>query len=262
MTDDIIPHQIIILVSILGSILCIYASCISIIGGLFSILATVLTVVLGTNTLRHVGKYSLGTGVPSIVYMLTAVGLVSLISGLALSFTLDLNILFPIFSLIIAVILGFIISMMCKYIFKIQVEILTKSFILIALSTMLSILAMSTLIVSSFDSILIYRNVVENGLVILFMIITVMAIQNPYNSCMGPNEDQIRTLSLSLANAFLMLIIVSLTSILFNSYWYVYLIVSILGWIVFISKYFKYTKQQAASVRWSGLWPLNDGEDV
>lgn len=89
-----------------------------------------------------------------------------------------------------------------------------------------------------------------------------MAIQNPYNSCMGPNEDQIRTLSLSLANAFLMLIIVSLTSILFNSYWYIYLIVSILGWIVFIKKYFKYTKQQAASVRWSGLWPLNDGEEV
>ena len=155
MADDLIPSQIIILSSIVGGLICIALSSIPVVGGIFSIIATILGVICGTNTLRHIGKYSLGTGVPSIVYMLTAAGL-------------------------------------------------------------------------------------------------------PYNSCMGPNEDQYRTLSLSLSNAFLMLIIISIISILNSSYWYIYIIISIIGWLVSFKLYIKYTKQQAALIKWSGLWPNND----
>ena len=122
-------------------------------------------------------------------------------------------------------------------------------------------MAMSTLVLSSSDANMIYHYVIENGLIILFMIITVMAIQNPYNSCMGPNEDQYRTLSLAIANAFLMLMVISIISVVSNGYWYVYLVISLIGWIISIRKYFQYTKQQAASVRWYGLWPKNDEEE-
>ncbi|WP_455645315.1 tetrahydromethanopterin S-methyltransferase subunit MtrC [Methanosphaera sp.] len=262
MADDLIPSQIIILVSVILGTISIYLSSISIIGGIFSIIATVLAVVMGTNTLRHIGKYSLGTGIPSIIYMLTACSLVSVIAGLFISLILNQTILFPILSLIIAVIVSLIISLICKVIFKIQVEILPRSFMLIALAATLSIVAMSTLIVSTSDTIAIYNHVIKNGLIILLMIITVMAIQNPYNSCMGPNEDQYRTLSLSMSNAFLMLIVISIISLLNNAYWYIYLIIAFLGWLITIRQYFKYTKQQAASVRWSGLWPNSDEGDL
>lgn len=258
MADDLIPHQVIVLVAIIGGLICIYASCLPIIGGIFSIIATVLGIVYGTNTLRHVGKYSLGTGVPSIVYMLTAAGLVSAISGIMLSLLFKQYLLYPIFGLIMAVICASVISLMCIHIFKIQVEILTKSFISITLATVLSIIGMSTLLVASCDVSLIYDNVIKNGLVIILMILTVMAIQNPYNSCMGPNEDQYRTLSLSFSNAFLMLSVISIVSMLNASYWYIYLVISLIGWLVSIRKYFKYTKQQAASIKWSGLWPNDD----
>ena len=237
MADDLIPHQIITLVSLAGGLICIYASNISSIGGIFSIIATILGVVYGTNTLRHVGKYSLGTGVPSIVYMLTACGLISSIVGISLSLFVDQSMLFPIISVVIAGLIGLSISLICKYVFNIQVEILSS------------------------DANMIYHYVIENGLIILFMIITVMAIQNPYNSCMGPNEDQYRTLSLAIANAFLMLMVISIISVVSNGYWYVYLVISLIGWIISIRKYFQYTKQQAASVRWYGLWPKNDEEE-
>ena len=258
MADDLIPSQIIILSSIVGGLICIALSSIPVVGGIFSIIATILGVICGTNTLRHIGKYSLGTGVPSIVYMLTAAGLVSMICGVMISRIINQNLLYPIFSMIIALIIAFVISLMCTHIFKIQVEILRKSFITLTIATVISIIGMSTLIVSSSDIMLIYSNVIKNGLIIILMILSVMAIQNPYNSCMGPNEDQYRTLSLSLSTAFLMLIIISIISILNSSYWYIYIIISIIGWLVSFKLYIKYTKQQAALIKWSGLWPNND----
>jgi tetrahydromethanopterin S-methyltransferase subunit C len=88
-----------------------------------------------------------------------------------------------------------------------------------------------------------------------------MAIQNPYNSCMGSNEDQYRTLSLACSNAFLMLMVSSIISMLNTQYWILYLLISLIGWVIFFRQYVFYTKQQAASVRTFGLWPRDDGDD-
>lgn len=260
MADDLIPQQIITIVSIIGSLICIYLSGFAY-GGIFSIIAATLAVILGTNTLRYIGKYSLGTGIPSIIYMLTASGLIALLVGLSLSLSLNQHMLMPIFAIIFAVLIALVISLLCRYLFKIEVEILTVSFIKISVASTLSVLSMSSLIANGYDAMLILNSVVNNGMVIFLMFATVMAIQNPYNACMGPNEDQYRTLSLALANVFLFLSIISLISMLNTTLWYVYLTVSILGWIISIYKYFQYTSMQAASVKWSGLWSNNDEGD-
>ena len=261
MADDLIPNQIITLVSIIVGLLFIYGSGFSVVGGIFAILSSFLATIFGTNTLRHVGKYSLGTDVPSIVYMLTAVALVSYISGMIVAFYLKLPILFPITSIIIAAILALIISLICKHIFDIQVELLSKSFISIAVASSLLMISLSTLIAQTWNPTVIYETVIQNGIIILLMIMSVMAIQNPYNSCMGPNEDQIRTLALSGSNAFIMLMITSIISLLNTKYWILYLVLSVAGWLFCFRQYVKYTKQQAASVRRYGLWPTDDGDE-
>lgn len=261
MAEDLIPKQIIMLVTIVGGLLCIYGSQLTLIGGILAIVASVLATIYGTNTLRHVGKYSLGTGVPSITYMLAAVALVSYVAALILSIYLNLPILFPILAMVIVIMLSFIVSLICKYIFKIQVEILHKSFMSISIATLLLLVAMSSLIAQTYSSSVIYEKVIQNGIILLIMIMAVMAIQNPYNSCMGPNEDQYRTLSLSCSNAFLMLMITSIISMLNTQYWIVYLLISLIGWMIFFRKYVIYTKQQAASIRSFGLWPMDDGDD-
>lgn len=260
MADDLIPSPIIVLVSIIGSLICIYLSPLNY-GGIFSIIATALSVVLGTNTLRYIGKYSLGTGIPSIIYMLTASGLVSFIVGLTLSSTIGQPLLMPIIALLVAAIIALIISIICRYIFKIEVEILTASFVKISIASMLAILSSSSLIATGIDTTLILNSVISNGIIIFLMFAIVMSIQNPYNACMGPNEDQYRTLSLALANIFLFLSIMSIISSLNSRVWYIYLVISISGCIISLYKYFKYTKMQAASVRWSGLWSNNDEGD-
>ena len=261
MSDDLIPNQIITIVAIVGSLICVYASNINIVGGILTIISTVLATVYGTNTLRHVGKYSLGTGVPSIVYMLAAVGLVSYIAGMTLSFCLNQQLLFPIISLIFAVIIAYIVSLICKFIFNIQVEILSKSFISISVASMFAMLSMSAFIAQTYNPSIIYDLVVKNGLIILIMICSVMSIQNPYNSCMGPNEDQYRTLSLSVANAFLMLIVLSILSLITTQYWMLYLVISVICWFAFFRQYVVYSKHQAASIKRYGLWPNDDGEN-
>ena len=261
MAEDLIPYQIIMFTTIIVGLLCIYASDLHVIGGILVIIASVLTTAYGTNTLRHIGKYSLGTGVPSIIYMLTAVSLVGYISAMMLSLYLNISMLFPILALIIVVLLSFIVSLICKYIFKIQVEILSKSFISISIAAVLLMISMSSLIAQTYNPSVIYEQVVQNGIILLLMIMAVMAIQNPYNSCMGPNEDQYRTLSLSSSNAFLMLMVTSIISMINTQYWILYLLISMLGWVVFFKQYVIYTKQQAASIRTFGLWPKNDGDD-
>lgn len=261
MADDLIPNQIITLVTIIGGLLCIYGTNISILGGVLAIVASILAAVLGTNTLRHVGKYSLGTGVPSIVYMLTAVALVSYLTGIVVSLYLNQTWIFPLISLIIAAIISLTVSEICKHIFNIQIEILSKSFISIAVASLLLMMSMSTLVAKSYEPSLIIDNVINNGMIIFIMIASVMVIQNPYNACMGPNEDQYRTLSLSVANGFLMLVILSAISLLTTEYWIYYMIISVIGWFIFFRKYVLYTKHQAASIRRYGLWPIDDGDD-
>ena len=257
MAEDLIPHQVIILSTILLGLVGIYLSDIS---GIFSIIATVSAIILGTNTLRQIGRYSLGTGVPSIIYMLTA-SVVATFGSIGLSLYLNQIVLFPIISLIISILIGYILSLTCKHIFNIKVEILSKSFITICISAMISVVGMSSLIATTYNIHVIFDTVIKNGLIIFLMIITVMAIQNPYNSCMGANEEQYRTISLAISNTFLMLMIVSIISILTSPYWYIYLIISLIGWIIAIKKYVEYSIQQAALIKWSGLWPkTNEGE--
>lgn len=261
MVDDLIPNQIITIAALLLGLVCIYASSIEFVGGLVSIIATVLAVLWATNTLRHIGKYSLGTGVPSIVYMLSSVGLVGYIAGMISSIYFNIQFLFPVLSIIISVIIAFTVSLICKHIFNIQVEILTKSFIGIAVASMLTVLALSTLIAHTWQPTSVLESVVINGMIIPLMIMSVMAIQNPYNSCMGSNEDQIRTLALSCSNAFIMLIIASILSMLSTQYWAVYLLISAICWFMFFRQYLVYSKQQAASVKRYGLWPTDDGDE-
>ncbi len=258
MENDLIPYRVIMIVAIVGGIISIYLTELPYIGGIFSIIVTLLALVYGTNTIRHINTSTLVNGQPPIDYMLTACGLISSITGMTFSILLNQKFLFPIFSIIIATLMGLIISLISKYILKVKDDILYESYISISISTMLSIIGMSTFIASSYDTNLIYSTVIKNGLLILLMVITIIVKQTSFNTCSGPNEDQYRTLSLTLTYGFLMLIVISIISMFTNPYWYVYTIICSLGCIISIMKFFKYVKHQAASIKWSGLWDMDD----
>jgi len=261
MSQDIFPHQMIALIGITVSLIGIYLSDLPLIGTVTSLIAVYYSVVLGANTLRYIAKYSLGTGVPSIVYLLSSLSLVSLILSMLVSLTLDISVLLPVMAVILSLIMALLLSLTCKKVFGIDVDILTKSFILIAISATLSMIAMTSLVLSTYNPLRVYHDMMTTGLIVLPFILTTMAIQNPYNSSMGPNEEQHRTLSLTSSNTFLFTMLLSIVSILFNTYWWIALIISLVLWLVFWIKYLKDVKHQAASIKYHGLWSKNDDGD-
>jgi tetrahydromethanopterin S-methyltransferase subunit C len=257
MADDVIPQQIILLVSLVVGLLSIYLtgyiSC-----AVFSIIAVILAVIMGTNTLRYIGNYSLGTGIPSIVYLLATCGLVAMITAMSVSNYLGNDLLFPVLSIIFSIIIAWIISLICRYVFNIEIEILTRSFIGLSMASNMAIMALSTFLTSTYSPSMIFTDIIFNGLILLILFMCVMAIQNPYNSCMGSNEDQIRTLTLALSNTFLMLIILSIIGVLSTTEYIIYLVISIIGWIITFRKYYEYSLRQAAEVKYHGFWTKGD----
>ena len=202
MSDDVIPQQIILLVSLIGGLVSIYLS-IYPYGTIFSITATILAVIMGANTLRSIGNYSLGTGIPSIVYLLATCGLISMIMAMSVAEYLSNAFIFPVLSLVFSIILAYVISIICRYVFKIEIEILSRSFMGLSMASNLAIMGLSTFLISTYNPSAILSDIVFNGLILLLLFMCVMTIQNPYNSCMGSNEDQLRTLTLALSNTFL-----------------------------------------------------------
>ena len=257
MSDDVIPQQVIMMVSIIAGLVLIYLTgfphC-----AIFSVVAVLLAVVYGTNTLRYIGNYSLGTGIPSIVYLLATCGLIAMIMAMSVSNILNNALVFPVLSVIFAAILAGVVSLICRYVFAIEIDILTKSFVGLSVASNLAIMSLSSFLVSTYDPGVMFSSIISNGLILLVLVMCVMTIQNPYNSCMGPNEDQFRTLSLAISNTFLMLIVISIIGSLNSIEYLIYLAIGIIGWAVFFRRYYRYTLRQAAEIKYSGFWTKGD----
>ena len=83
-----------------------------------------------------------------------------------------------------------------------------------------------------------------------------MAIQHPFNACLGPNEDQVRTLKCAASTAFLSMTITGLMSVTTGGLgWFVVFIVGLIGWIVSFRAFVLASCNDAASTKWAGLWP-------
>ena len=254
-SNDLIPQQIFVVSAIICGIICIYLTELPYVGAVFSIIITVLAMLYGTNTTRRIGSSSLADLAPPVDYMLMACGIISSISGMTLSVILNIKFLFPVISIMTAALTGYIISLILRYVLNIDDPVLTGSFMSVSISTMLGIIGMSTLIVSGYDMADIYQIVMKNGLLILLIVITILVKQVSFNACDGPNEDQYRTLSLSLSYTFLMLAVVASISMLTNPYWIFYVVVCMAGWLIFLYKFCRYVKHQAASIRYHGFSP-------
>ena len=257
MSDDVVPQQIILIAAVIGGLLSIYLSTIPF-GGIFSIIAFVLAVIMGTNTLRYIGNYSLGTGVPSIVYLLATCGLISMIMAMSIAEYLAVEFIFPVLSVIIALSMAGIISLICRYVFSIEIEILSWSFMALSIASNIALMALSTFLASTYNPAVIFSDVIFNGLILLFLFMCVMTIQNPYNACMGSNEYQQRTLTLAVSIAFLMLTVLSVIGLVNNQIDVIYLLISIIGWILTFRRYVKYSLRQAAEVQYYGFWSKGD----
>ena len=231
-----VSSTMLLAVGIVGGLLCIYLSGFlgDVIGPVIAAIGAVLAIVWGADAIRRVASYGLGTGVPSIGYMSLSVGVISALAGLALADTLKMAIAGPIVGFIIAVIIGAIIAIVATKIVGMKIPIMLQCTIEIAGAATLSILGFAVAIAGSYEMAAIFENVVATGFIAVLFIMCTMAIQHPFNACLGPNEDQATTGGLG---------------------WFVVLVIGLIGWIVSFRAFVLASINDAASTKWAGLWP-------
>ena len=253
-----VSSTMLLAVGIVGGLLCIYLSGFlsDVLGPVIAGIGAVLAIVWGADAIRRVASYGLGTGVPSIGYMSLSVGVISALAGLALADTLKMAIAGPILGFIIAVIIGAIIAIVATKIVGMKIPIMLQCTIEIAGAATLSILGFAVAIAGSYDMTAILENVVATGFIAVLFIMCTMAIQHPFNACLGPNEDQLRTLKCACSTAFLSMTIVGLLSATTGGLgWFVVLVIGLIGWIVSFRAFVLASINDAASTKWAGLWP-------
>ena len=253
-----VSSTMLLAVGIVGGLLCIYLSGFlgDVIGPVIAAIGAVLAIIWGADAIRRVASYGLGTGVPSIGYMSLSVGVISALAGLSLATILKMPLAGPIAGFVVAVIIGAVIAIVATKIVGMKIPIMLQCTVEIAGAAMLSILGFAVAIAGSYDMMVIYKNVVATGFIALLFIMCTMAIQHPFNACLGPNEDQLRTLKCAASTAFLSMTIVGLLSVTTGGIgWFVVFIVGLIGWIVSFRAFVTASINDAASTKWAGLWP-------
>ena len=247
-----------LILGIVGGLICIYLSGFlgDVVGPVIAGIGAVLAIVWGADAIRRVASYGLGTGVPSIGYMSLSVGVISALTGISLATTLKMPIAGPIAALIVAVIIGAIIAIVATKIVGMKIPIMLQCTVEIAGAACLSILGFAVAIAGSYDMAAILEHVVGTGFIAVLFIMCTMAIQHPFNACLGPNEDQVRTLKCACSTAFLSMTIVGLMSVTTGGLgWFIVFIVGLIGWVISFRAFVLASMNDAASTKWAGLWP-------
>ena len=256
-----VSSTMLLALGIVGGLICIYLGGIvgGIIGPVIAAIGAVLAIVWGSDAIRRVASYGLGTGVPSIGYMSLSVGVISALTGLSLATILKMPIAGPIVAFVVAVIIGAIIAIVATKIVGMKIPIMLQCTIEIAGAACISIFAFSVAIAGSFNMMPIYESVVATGFIAVLFILCTMAIQHPFNACLGPNEDQVRTLKCAASTAFLSMTIVGLLSSITGGLgWFIVTVVGLIGWVISFRAFVQASCNDAASTRWAGLWPKVD----
>ncbi|MBU4534665.1 MAG: tetrahydromethanopterin S-methyltransferase subunit C [Euryarchaeota archaeon] len=244
---------------IVGGLVGIYATPLNpVLGPLFSSLGAVCAIVWGADAIRRVASYGLGTGVPSIGYMSLAIGIVGAVGGLAGAVLLPDLPIGPVLALIIAMVLGTIVALIGKKIVKMKIPILEQCTAELSGAAVLSVLGFSAAIAGTYSMQAILTSVIATGYIALLFILNTMAIQHPFNACLGPNENQVRTLKLAASTGFLSMTIIGILAIGFSSAWWVISLIGALAWFIAIRSYITASLEEAASVKWAGLWPKEE----
>ena len=256
-----IPPSRTIALGVVGGLIGIYATPFNpVLGPLLASLGAVCAIVWGADAIRRVASYGLGTGVPSIGYMSLAIGIIGVIAGLAGAVFLGstYTLIGPLVGFVIAMILGGVVAVIGKKIVGMKIPILVQCTIELSGAAALSVLGFSAAIAGSYAMPAILTTVISTGFIGLLFILNTMAIQHPFNACLGPNENQRTTLKLAATTAFMSMAIIGLLGIGFTKAWWVIAIIGALGWFISMRAFVGASLASAASVKWSGLWPKED----
>ncbi|OPX60924.1 MAG: Tetrahydromethanopterin S-methyltransferase subunit C [Methanobacterium sp. PtaB.Bin024] len=231
-----------------------------VIGPLLAALGAVCAIIWGADAIARVASYGLGTGVPSIGYMSLAVGVIGSLAGLAGGIMLGstYTLIAPLLGVVLSVILGGVIAIVGKKVIGMKIPVLVTGTMELTGAAALSIIGFSAAIAGNYTMASIAQSVVATGFIGLLFIMNTMAIQHPFNACLGPQENRVRTLKLAAATGFISMAIVGLLGMGSTDAWWLIAVIGAIAWFISIRMFLQASKDEAASVAWSGLWPKEE----
>ncbi|NLA99689.1 MAG: tetrahydromethanopterin S-methyltransferase subunit C [Methanomicrobiales archaeon] len=265
-----IPHNRILIYGLVGSLVLIYLTYLNTITGteyfsFFGGLAAVVALLWGTDTIKHLCSYGLGTGVPSA-------GMIALGSGVvAALFGATTGPFAPIVTIIIAAIIGAVAGLMANAVVRMDIPVMVVSLIELAIVGAMTILGLSAMACGTFEflgmitgEIAILGFVVQSyefsliggSIIAVIFMLGAIAIQHSFNACLGPGEQQDRTLMLAAECGFLSMIPIAIISFAFIGMYaaIISLVVSIVGWLYTYKKYIELSKRDAYA--WLDAQPI------
>jgi tetrahydromethanopterin S-methyltransferase subunit C len=217
-------------------------------------LGAICAIFLGADSVRRVCSYGLGTGVPSIGMLALGMGVVASMFGLAVG-----GIAGPIIAIISAAIIGAVIGVLANKVLGMGIPIMVKAMIEISMAGTLTLIGLSVAMTGTLEFSEILSYVVANGYIAVVFIAGGMAILHPFNSNLGPDEAQDRTLSVAVLDGAIAMIIAGI--VVSGSEAVAAIPTIVIGLIityVAFTKYFGYVKRDAYKVLGTGLLPTEE----
>ncbi|WP_292370054.1 tetrahydromethanopterin S-methyltransferase subunit MtrC [Methanoregula sp. UBA64] len=270
-----IPHTKIMIGGLVATIVCLYLSYLNVVTntGLFSFfggLAVVAALIWGSNTIKVLCSYGIGTGVPSA-------GMIAFGSGvIAMLLATKFGIAAPIVALVLAAVIGLILGYLANEVLNMKIPVMIQSLTELAVVGALTLMGFAVLITGSFTftglttgSITLFGMItmpsyqvsfIGGGLVAVAFLLGSIAVQHPFNACLGPGWKQDRMLMLTAECGFLSMIVAAVMSFALISAGaaIISLLIALIGWVYTYCEYIKLSKRDAFA--WLDAKPIPDVE--
>jgi len=269
-----VPHDKIMVLGLVSSLVCIYLTYLNVITqtemfSFFGGIAAVAALIWGSNTIKVLCSYGIGTGVPSA-------GMIAFGSGvIAMLLATNFGILAPIVALILAAVIGAILGYVSNDILNMKIPAMLRSLTEMAVIGALSLMGLAALMTGGFTfnalttgtmsifgiALTTYQMTFIGGaaIAVAFML-GAIAIQHPFNACLGPGWTQDRMLTLTAECGFLSMIACAVISFALISAGsaIISLLVALIGWVFTYHQYFVLSKRDAAA--WLDAKPIPEME--
>lgn len=269
-----IPHDKIMIAGLVSSLVCIYLTYLNVLTqtemfSFFGGIAAIAALIWGSNTIKILCSYGIGTGVPSA-------GMIAFGSGvIAMLFATKFNILAPIVALILAAVIGAILGYLANNVLNMKIPTMIRSLTEMSIVGALSLMGFAALTAGGFTFADLTTNTISifgialpsyqatfiaGGAIAVAFLLGAIAIQHPFNACLGPGWTQDRMLTLTAECGFLSMIVCAIMSfaLISTGSALISLVVGLIGWVFTYHQYFVLSKRDAAA--WLDAKPIPEVE--
>ncbi|HVP95778.1 tetrahydromethanopterin S-methyltransferase subunit MtrC [Methanoregula sp.] len=270
-----VPHNKILIAGVLCTLVCLYLSYLNVLTNtemfsFFGGLAAVAALIWGSHTIKVLCSYGIGTGVPSA-------GMIAFGSGvIAMLLATKFGIAAPIVALVLAAIIGLILGYLANEVLNMKIPAMIQALTELAVVGALTLMGFAVLITGSFTfaglttgsmtlfgalSLPSYQvSFIGGGLTGVAFLLGAIAIQHPFNACLGPGWKQDRMLMLTAECGFLSMIVAAIMSFALVSAGsaIISLIIALVGWLYTYCEYIRLSKRDAFA--WLDSKPIPEVE--